>query len=50
MHYYLFAVKLDRCAGSYNTLKLIVMSHKVCALSKTEDLSTHVFNMITEKN
>ena len=33
-HYYPFVVKLDRCAGSCNTLKDI--SNKVCIPNKTE--------------
>ena len=47
-HYYQFAVKLDRCVGSSNTLN--DLSNKVCVPNKTEDLKIHVFNMITEKN
>ena len=35
--YYPFAVNLDRCVGSC----------KVCIPKKTDDLSLHVFNMIT---
>ena len=34
-HYYPFAVKLDRCVGSCNTLN--DLSNKVCILNKTED-------------
>ena len=48
LHYYSFAVKLDRCVGSYNNLN--ELSNKVCVPNKTEDLNVHVFNMITEKN
>ena len=47
-HYYLFAVKLDRCAGSCNTLN--DFSNKVCVPNKTEDLNLSVFNMITGIN
>ena len=36
LHYYPFAVKLDRCVGSCNTLN--DLSNKVCVPSKTEDL------------
>ena len=36
LHYYPFADKLDRCAGSYNTLN--DYSNKVCVPNKTEDL------------
>ena len=44
-HYYPFAVKLDRCVGSCNTLNDV--SNKVCAPNKTEDLNLSLFNMIT---
>ena len=44
-HYYPFAVKLDRCVGSCNTLNDI--SNKVCFPNKTEDLNLSAFNMIT---
>ena len=44
-HYYPFAVKLDRCVGSCNTL--YDLSNKVCVPNKTEDLNQRVFNMIT---
>ena len=44
-HYYPFAVKLDRCVGSCNTLN--DLSNTVCALNKMEDLNLHVFNMMT---
>ena len=47
-HYYPFAVKLDRCVGSCNTLN--DLSNKLCDPSKTEDLNLSVFNMITEIN
>ena len=47
-HYYPFAVKLDRCVGSCNTLK--DFSNKVCVPNKTEDLNLSVFNMITGVN
>ena len=46
--YYPFVFKLDRCAGSCNTLN--DLSNKVCAPNKTEDLNLRVFNMITEIN
>ena len=48
LHYYPFAVKLDRCGGSRNTLN--DLSNKVCVPNKTDDVNTHVFNMITGKN
>ena len=35
LHYYQFAVKLDKCVGSCNTLT--DLSNKVCAPNKTED-------------
>ena len=47
-YYYPFAVKLDRCVGSCNTLN--DLSNKLCDPSKTEDLNLSVFNMITEIN
>ena len=47
-HYYPFAVKLDRCVGSCNTLN--DLSNKVCVLNKTEDLNLSMFNMITGIN
>ena len=47
-HYYLFAVKLDRCVGSCNTIN--DLSNKVFVPNKTEDLSLSVFNMITRIN
>ena len=48
LHYYLFAVKLDKCVGSCNTLN--DLSNKVCVANKREDLNIHVFDMITGKN
>ena len=47
-HYYPFAVKLDRCVGSCNTLN--DLSNKICIPGKTEDLKLSVFNMITGIN
>ena len=46
--HYPFAVKLDRCVGSCNTLK--DLSNRVCVSNKTEDLNIHVFNLIIAKN
>ena len=43
-HYYPSAVKLDRCAGNYNTLS--DLSNKVWVPSKTEDINLSVFNLI----
>ena len=43
-HYYAFAVKLDRFAGSCNTLN--GLSNNVCVWNKTEDLNLSVLNMI----
>ena len=41
-HYYPFAVKLDRCVGSCNTLndlfEWFTLNDKVCVPNKTEDL------------
>ena len=41
-------VKLDRCAGSYNTLN--DLSNKVYVPNKAEDLNLSVFNITTETN
>ena len=46
--YNTFTVKLDRCAGSCNTLD--DLSNKACLPNKTEDLNLSVFNMITGLN
>ena len=43
-YYYPFAVKLDRCVGSCNTLN--DLSNKVCIPNKTEDINLSMFNMI----
>ena len=45
LHCYPFAVKLDTCVGSCNTLNDIC--NKVYVPNKTEDLYLSVFNMIT---
>ena len=45
LHYYPFAVKLDRCVGSCNTPNNVF--NKVCAQNKTKDLNISVFNKIT---
>ena len=47
-NYYPFAIKLDRCVGSCNTLN--DLSNKVCVSNKTEDLNVSVLNMITGTN
>ena len=47
-HYYPFAVKLDRCVGSCNTLN--DSSNKIGIPNKTEDLNLSVFNIITGIN
>ena len=47
-HYYPFAVELDRCVRSCNTLS--DLSNKVCAPNKTEDLNLSVFKIITGIN
>ena len=47
-HYYKFAVKLNRCLGSCNTLN--DLSNNVCVRNKTEDLNLSVLNMITGIN
>ena len=43
-----FAVKLDRCAGSCNTIN--DLSNKLCVPNKTEDLNLSTFNKITGIN
>ena len=48
LHYYPFAVKLDRCVGSFNTLNDLF--NKAWVPIETEDLNIHVFNMITGQN
>ena len=48
LHYYPFAVKLDRCIGSCNTLNHL--SNKACLSNKTEGLNLSAFNMITGIN
>ena len=48
LHYYSFAVKLDRCVKSCNNLN--ELSNKVCVPNKTEDLNLSMFNMITGIN
>ena len=44
-HYYPLSVKLDRCAGSSNTLN--DLSNKLCVPNKTKDLNISMFNIIT---
>ena len=44
-HYYPYAVKLDRCVASCNTLN--DLSIKICIPNKTEDLNLSIFNIIT---
>ena len=48
LRYYSFAVNLDKCTGSYNTLD--GLSSRVCVQNETENLNLHVFNMITGIN
>ena len=40
-NYYPFVVKLDKCAGSCNTLNDLF--HNICVTNKTKNLSIHVF-------
>ena len=47
LHYYPFAVKLNRCVRNCDTLN--DLSNKVCVPNKTEDLNPSVVNMITAK-
>ena len=48
LRYYPFAVNLDRCAGSCNTVD--DLSSRVCVPNETEDLNLDIFNMITGIN
>ena len=48
LHYYPFAVNLDRCVRSCNTLN--DLSNKVRAPNETEELNRSIFNMITGIN
>ena len=48
LHYYQFVIKLDKCAGSSNTLN--DLPNRVCVSNKIEDLNIHVFNMITGRS
>ena len=48
LHYYPYAVNLDRHARSCNTLH--DFSNKVCVPNQAEDLNLSLFNMITEMN
>ena len=43
LHYYPFAIDLNRCVGSCNTLKDLF--NRACIPEKTEDLNLSVFNM-----
>ena len=45
LHYYPFAVSLDRCTGSCNTLN--DLSNWICFPNITEDINLNVFKMIT---
>ena len=47
-HYYPFAVKLDRCVGSCNTLN--DLSNKVYVPNKTGHLNLSLFSMIAGIN
>ena len=48
LHYYPFAVKLDKFVGRFNTLN--DLSNRICVPNKTKYLNVHVFNMFTGKN
>ena len=48
LHYYPFAVNLDRCVRSCDTLN--DLSNELCVPNKTEDLNLRVFNMTTGIN
>ena len=47
-HYYPLSVKLDRCAGSCDTINDLF--NKACLPNKTEDLNLSIFSMITGLN
>ena len=48
LHYFPFAIKLDKYIGSFDTFN--DLSNKVCVQNEIEDLNIHVFNIITGKN
>ena len=48
LRYYAFAVNLDRCVGSCNTLD--DLPSKACVSNETEYLSLQAFNMVTGIN
>ena len=48
LHYYLFAVKLDKCVGRYSTFN--DLSNRVYVPNIIKDLNIHVCHIITEKN
>ena len=48
LHYCSFAINLDTCVGSCNTLN--DLSNKFCVPNKTEDLNLGVFSMIAGIN
>ena len=48
LRYYPFAVNLDRCVRSCNTLN--DLSNEVCVPNKTGDLNLSIFKLITEIN
>ena len=48
LHYYQFAVYLDRCVKCGNTLD--DLCKQACIPNKTEDLNVNVFNMIAGIN
>ena len=48
LHSYPFAVKLDKCAESCNTLN--DLSNRVFVPNQAEDLNIHFLNMIAGKN
>ena len=48
LQYHPFAINLDRCMESCNTLNYV--SNRVCVQSKTKNLNLSVFNLITGIN
>lgn len=48
LHYYPFAVNLEKCVGNWNTLG--ELSKRVGVLNETKGLNVHFFNMILAIN
>ena len=48
LHYHSFAVKLDRCVGSYDTV--MDLSNKECVPNNIDNLNISLFSIITRIN